>query len=126
MSIIDWSSDVCSSDLPLPVYRDILGFEIFHNALVSALTAEATLLDTTARPRRIRYHASIESDHFRLQSLGNTQVTAQILRINVRGKAKGTGIGTLHHPFFGTAVLNSTDWPEDLYTAEIPLGLDTR
>src|SRR3546814_10616237 len=92
---------------PLPVYRDILGFEIFHNALVSALTAEATLLDTTDRRRRIRYQASIESDHSRLQSLGHTQATAQILRINVVGKAKGADVRPLDHIYFGIEGLTS-------------------
>src|SRR3546814_208683 len=100
MRISDWSSDVCSSDL------------------------EATLLDTTERRRRIRYQASIESDHSRLQSLGNTQATAQILRINVRGKAKGAGVGTLDHLIFGTEGLNSRDWPEDLVADEIRVGRD--
>src|SRR3546814_18623920 len=98
MRISDWSSDVCSSDL------------------------EATLLDTTERRRRIRYQASIESDHSRLQSLGNTQATAQILRINVRGKAKGAGVGTLDHLIFGTEGLNSRDWPEDLRSEERRVG----
>src|SRR3546814_6707318 len=69
----DWSSDVCSSDLPRLIKahskleRYVLGIEILVDTLGSAFTAEARFLHPTERRGSIGDRAAIDAHHAGVQ-----------------------------------------------------------
>src|SRR5690606_7719581 len=71
------------SDAFLPVHRDILRLEEFHQTFMPALAAKARLLHAAERRRRIRDETTIEAYHAEIELLRNAQAARQVLRIEI-------------------------------------------
>src|SRR3546814_99123 len=124
----DWSSDVCSSDLPRLIKahskleRYVLGIEILVDTLGSAFTAEARFLHATERRRSIGDRAAIDADHAGVQLGRDAHRPVDVAGVEVRHEAVLGVVRSRDRFVFGVETDHCRNGSEDLFLQEARIG----
>src|SRR5205823_2107394 len=108
-----------SATSALPVRGDVLGLEELQQPLVGAFAADAALLDPTEGSRGVGDEAAVESDHSRLDRLGNPKALRQISRVDVGGETAVGLVRVLDRLIDVPERHHRRDRPENLFLEDV-------
>src|SRR3546814_4464396 len=124
----DWSSDVCSSDLPRLIKahskleRYVLGIEILVDTLGSAFTAEARFLHPTERRGSIGDRAAIAAHHAGVQLGRDAHCTVDVAGVEVRHETVLGVVRSRDRFVFGVETDHCRNGSEDLFLQQARVG----
>src|ERR1039457_428977 len=105
-----------------PGQGDVFALRELEQTVVTALTAEAALLDATERRRRVGYQRSVEPDHAVLERLAEAQPSLQIAGVHIGDEAVLGVIGQGDSLLLGVEDDHRGDGSEDFLTQDGRIG----